>query len=329
MIASDTRYLPNASRWINDMELRKEIEMISRPCPVCGSTDESNVFAEANVNLEQLDEFAFSSRRIPIHMYFRYLSCSVCDSLYASPIPKLDVFSKAYEEAAFDSSSEAHYASRTYGSFLPEIVKNLPDLIGAIDIGTGDGAFLEQLLSIGFTDVVGVEPSKAPIDSAKPEIRPLIRQGIFRSEDFEDGRFSLITCFQTLEHLYEPMQMCRDAYRMLKEGGAAFFICHNRRSISARLLGLKSPIFDIEHLQLFSPESARYMLQDCGFVDIETCIIYNRYPIHYWIKLFPLPLKLKRALISLLRATGIGYLPISVPAGNLAVIGYKKKVRSS
>ena len=302
----------------------KEMEMITRPCPLCGSTNDSNVFAEADFDAERLDDFAFSSRKVPEYMHYRLISCPVCDLLYANPIPILDILVKAYQEADFDSSEEAYYASRTYSRFLPKIMKKLPDLVGAIDIGTGDGAFLEQLLARGFTNAVGVEPSKAPIAAAKDEIRSLIRHSFFQPQDFENDNFSLVTCFQTLEHLYDPMEMCRNAYKMLKKDGAAFFICHNRYSLSTKLLGMRSPIFDIEHLQLFSPKSVKYLLEQNGFADVEVKVIYNCYPLHYWLRLFPLPRKLKLVWMSVLKKTGIGYIPISIPAGNMAVIGYKR-----
>src|SRR3972149_4287528 len=304
--------------------MKKEMEMSTRPCPLCGSTGEPSIFAQADFDLDLLDDFAFASRKIPEYMHYRLISCPVCDLLYASPVPKSGMIARAYEEAAFDSSEEAYYASRTYGGFLPNIIKRLPDLVGAIDVGTGDGAFLEQLLASGFSGVVGIEPSKAPIAAAKVEIMPLIRHGVFNPHDFENETFSLVTCFQTLEHLYDPVEMCRNAHRMLKRGGAVFFICHNFRSLPTKMLGMKSPIFDIEHLQLFSMKSARYMLERSGFVDIEINAVYNRYPLHYWIKLLPMPISLKRSFISILKKTGIGRLPILIPAGNMAVIGYKR-----
>ncbi len=40
---------------------------------------------------------------------------------------------------------------------------------GALDIGTGDGAFLAELLRAGYTDVIGIEPSSAPIEAAAPK----------------------------------------------------------------------------------------------------------------------------------------------------------------
>jgi SAM-dependent methyltransferase len=257
-------------------------------------------------------------------MHHRLIECPVCDLVYASPVPTLEALSSAYNEAAFDSAEEARHAARTYGSFLPAIASRLPDRRGVLDIGTGDGVFLEQLLSRGFSGVMGVEPSTAPIAAAKPKIRPLIKHDIFKPQDYQPGSLSLITCFQTIEHLSDPLEMCRDAHRLLKEGGAVFLIGHNRRAVSARLLGKKSPIFDIEHLQLFSPRSARQLLKRAGFSSIQLKTVRNRYPLHYWLKLFPIPTAPKRKLITLLKTLKVGYLQIPLPAGNMAVIGYKR-----
>ncbi len=301
------------------------MELISRACPVCGSIDETNVFAAADFDFTRLDQFAFASRKIPEYMHYRLLSCPTCDLLYASPVPRAEDLAGSYSDADFDSAVEARYAAMTYSSYLSEIKQRLPDLQGALDIGTGDGAFLEQLLEQGFTDVAGIEPSKAPIAAASTKVKQLIREGIFQGDDFPAASLSLITCFQTLEHLPDPLAMGKSAYAMLKKGGAVFFVCHNRRAASARILGLKSPIFDIEHLQLFSPASARFLLEQSGFTDITVQPIINRYPLHYWLKLFPLPNRIKSNLLAVLQNHPLGRLPIPFPVGNLAAIGYKPR----
>jgi predicted rRNA methylase YqxC with S4 and FtsJ domains len=63
-------------------------------------------------------------------------------------------------------------------------LENIPDTQGALDIGTGDGAFLEELLKKGFTEIIGVEPSNVPIQSSLPEIIPLIKNGQFEAKNF-------------------------------------------------------------------------------------------------------------------------------------------------
>ncbi len=299
------------------------MEMTSRPCPLCGSLDSSQIFAAADFDVERLGNFSFASRKLPEYMHYRLIKCPSCDLLYANPLPGEDYLSQGYSEAAYDSGIEAHYAAATYAKLLSRFAQQLPNRHGALDIGAGDGAFLECLLALGFDQVVGVEPSRAPIAAARPQIKPLIRKGNFRCDDFAAGSLSLVTCFQTLEHLYDPLAMAKAAYRLLKAGGAAFFICHNRRALSAQLLGKKSPIFDIEHLQLFSPSSARYLLKQAGFTEIRLLPVLNRYPLRYWLRLLPLPPGLKRQIIGALDQVGAGGWPLSIPAGNIAVFGFK------
>jgi SAM-dependent methyltransferase len=299
------------------------MEMISRACPLCGSSDTSKVFAEADFNFSDLDRFAFASRKMPEYMHYRLIDCPTCDLLYANPLPCEGDLAEGYGEAAYDSGVEAHYAAKTYARTLSGFIGRLPDRHGALDIGTGDGAFLECLLDLGFEKVAGVEPSRAPIAAAREDVRPLIREGLFRGDDFAPASFSLVTCFQTLEHLGDPLEMARQVKKLLKPGGAAYFICHNRRALSARLLGKRSPIFDIEHLQLFSPQSAHYLLEQSGFTDVTVMEIVNRYPLRYWLRLLPFPQRMKRSLIAALDQVGVGGWSLSVPVGNIAVFGFK------
>jgi SAM-dependent methyltransferase len=299
------------------------LELRSRCCPVCGSADESRVYAEANLDPARFDRFTFASRKLPEYMHARLIQCPSCDLVYASPAPSLESIAAGYREAHFDSGAEASYAAQTYGRLLAGILPRLPDRDGALDVGTGDGAFLRELLRAGFTGVIGVEPSRAPVEAAAPDVRPLIRQELFRPESVAPESLRLVTCFQTIEHLDDPLSLCRTAWQALKPGGALFLIGHNRRALSARLLGRKSPIFDVEHLQLFSPESLRHMLRAAGFAEVSVSHVVNRYPLSYWLRLFPLPSLLKRPLAWALELSRVGRLPIPLPAGNLAAVAFK------
>ena len=298
-------------------------EWVSRRCPLCGSKDESRLFAESNINLEQLDGFAFASRKLPEYMHARLMECSRCGLLYGNPVLSPGALATAYQKAEFDSAGEAHYASSTYARQIRNILPVLPDLNGALDIGTGDGAFLEKLLDLCFENVIGVEPSEAPIESAKAHIRPLIRSGLFHSEKFAAASFSLITCFQTMEHVWDPLETAKGAYTLLKPRGAVAIVVHNRKSLSAKILGMKSPIFDIEHLQLFCPSTGKRLLEQAGFRNVSVTTIWNRYPLRYWAKLLPFPGRMKRPLLKLLKESIIGTVPVTMPAGNLVCIGFK------
>jgi len=296
-------------------------ELVSRPCPVCGATD-SRPFAPSNVDPAALGAFAFASRKLPEYMHFALVTCPTCDLLYTNPAPAPGSLEALYRDAAFDASDESHLASLTYGRQVDRIASRLPDREGALDIGTGDGSFLRELLARGFTGVAGVEPSVAPVELAPPQIRALIRNTSFRVSDFTPRSMALVTLFQTIEHVPDPLSICRDARALLKPGGAFLLVAHNRRALSARVLGLKSPIFDVEHLQLYSPQSLRAMLERAGFppARIEVRPLVNRYPLQYWARLFPLPKPIKPGALALLRKTSLGRLPLAAPVGNLVAV---------
>ncbi len=301
-----------------------KVDWVKRPCPLCQSQDDARVFAEANIDLEKLDAFAFASRKLPEYMHPRLIDCPRCGLLYGNPVLSHETLAGAYQSADFDSSDEAHWASRTYAQRVDRFLRRLPDLDGALDIGTGDGAFLEELLRLGFRNVAGVEPSTAPVQAAKPEIRPLIRQELFRPELFLPRTYSLVSCFQTMEHVWDPLATARGAFELLKPGGAFLIVVHNRAALSAKVLGLKSPIFDIEHLQLFSRHSVRQLFERAGFSRISVDPLWNRYPLHYWMKLFPMPGPFKPRVLAMLKKSPVGHMAVSVPAGNLVAIGFRE-----
>jgi SAM-dependent methyltransferase len=294
-----------------------------RDCPICGSADESNVFAEQRLDLAALDESAFASRKRPEHMRLRLLECPVCELVYASPVPPPEALARAYEEAAFDSAEEARYAARTYARELEPLLAALPDHHGALDIGTGEGAFLGELLRLGFDQVSGIEPSRAPIDAAAPALAPLIEQGTFQAGIRPAASHSLVTCFQTIEHVPDPAELVRDAAELLKPGGMLAIVCHDRRAPVNRALGLRSPIVDVEHQQLFSSRSVEELLRRAGLRSLGHRPIRNRYPIRYWARLSPLPPGPQRGLEGLLERSGLAERALTLPVGNLLAWGFR------
>ncbi len=300
-------------------------ELAARACPVCGNSELSRVFAESNVDWDRLGAFAFALRKLPEHMHHRLLSCAGCDVLYSSPVPTESNLLAAYVAADFDSGNEAALASLTYMRLLSKFEKPLPDRQGTLDVGTGDGAFLERLVDARFTGILGVEPSAAPVAAANPRVRPLIIAGAFRGSDYTPASLSLVTCFQTIEHVSDPLALCREAFSLLKPGGMLMLVCHNHRALSAKLMGRKSPIFDVEHLQLFSMRSIRTLLSEAGFSNTVVKPVINSYPLAYWLRLSPLSIGLKRWLIPAANFLLVGKICLPVPAGNLVAVGYKPR----
>jgi SAM-dependent methyltransferase len=297
----------------------------ARACPVCGAAG-GRELAPARIDAAALDEYAFASRKFPEYMHHRLVECATCDAVYASPVPDLGAIDAAYDAAAFDSKDEAVFASRTYAGLVRPLLPHLPRSGSALDIGTGEGSFLEELLGLGFEHVRGYEPSAAPLAAASERVRSLIVHDVFDPRGAAgSGPYDLITCFMTIEHVPEPARLCRDACGLLAPGGALVIVCHDRRAPLNRVLGARSPIMDIEHLQLFSQASVRALLQRTGFGHVQVRRITNRYPLHYWLKLAPVPARVKRALVAGARRGPLRSLPVSLPVGNLVATGFRQR----
>jgi SAM-dependent methyltransferase len=303
-------------------------QLVTRACPVCG-TESGRELAAARIDVAALGEYAFASRKFPEYMHHRLVECPTCDAVYANPFCDFGGFGAAYGEAAFDSKQEAEFASRTYAGLVRSLLPRLPGRTAALDIGTGEGSLLEQLLDLGFARVAGYEPSAAPLAAASERVRELIVHDVFDAgRAAGSGPFDLVTCCMTIEHVPDPAQLCRDALELLTPGGVLMIVCHDRRAPLNRALGMRSPIVDIEHLQLFSKASARSLLERTGFEGVEVRRMTNRYPLHYWLKLAPVPEGLKRRLVASARRGPLGSLAVSLPVGNLSVTGARPHSRT-
>jgi SAM-dependent methyltransferase len=296
----------------------------SRDCPVCGrGAGDAALFLEASLDPGRLTGASFASRKVPEFMSYRLLRCRDCATVYAAAAPNAGVLAGAYATAEYDSSEEASLAADTYAAALAPTIAALPQGGRMLEIGTGTGALLGRMLASGFAEAVGIEPSHAAIAAAPPELRPFIREGVFVERDFAPESFDLICCFQTLEHVGDPRALARSCARLLRPGGALALVTHDYRAPFNRLLGRRSPIVDIEHLQLFCRASLERLLRDAGLPMQGIVTLVNRYPVRYWLRLAPLPSAVRASATRLLSAMSLDRARLSVNVGNILAVGRK------
>lgn len=293
-----------------------------RPCPVCQGTAFDH-FADERIHTEQISGLTYASRKPPEFMCLRLVRCTTCDLVYAPTPPATEFLEEAYSEADFDSNPEARAAARSYAAALTPHIASLKGRNAAVDVGAGSGPLLPWLKEQGFSPVIGIEPSRAAIEAAPAEIQSMLREGMFSPEMLEGEQPSLICSFMTLEHVSDPRLLADTAYRLLEGGGAFAVVVHDWRAPLNRALGLRSPIIDIEHLQLFSPRSLSSLFERAGFTSIKMQSIKNAYPLRYWLRLTPLPASIKNVVLRLLEKVGLADRTFALSVGNMLAFGVK------
>lgn len=293
-----------------------------RACPVCGSRSYVH-FADERIDPCKVNGFTYSSRKQPEFMCLRLVRCSDCDLVYAPVPPDSDFLSAAYSDAAYDSGPEAAAAARSYAMALTPYMSRLGNRHAAVDIGAGSGPLLPWLVESGFDPVIGIEPSRAAIEAASPVVQPMLREGMFTPAALADISPTLICSFMTLEHVADPESFVAAAYESLEPGGMLAVVVHNWRAPLNRLLGLRSPIIDVEHLQLYSPQSVRTLLARAGFGSIDSKSIKNAYPARYWLRLTPLPSGFKARICAVLDRVGLADRQVPLRVGNMLAVGFK------
>jgi len=300
------------------------IQAALRACPVCGAgADQSEPFLSDTRDESRMSASSFASRKIPEFMSHAMVRCRACDLAYVDRPPIVEELATSYHAADYDSAEEAEDAADAYARAIGPVLQRLSERSAALEIGTGTGAFLERLSILGFRDLVGIEPSTAAIAAAPPNRRAWIHEGIFEGSDFPPESFDLICCFMTLEHVQDPGALVAAANRLLRSGGAFVGVTHDRRALLNRILGRRSPIVDIEHMQLFSAKSAMGLLERNGYVDVGGASFWNRYRPSYWLRLVPMKQPVKEWLTRRLRGSWADKHRIGLNVGNFMSWGFK------
>lgn len=300
---------------------------IERPnlCPVCFSNNkDSNIFLKKNIKLKEINIHSFSSRKIPEFMNYELIKCSECDLIYAINVPGLNYLYGNYSNSIFLSKKQEEEAAETYFQMLNKYVK-FKKKNKAFEVGCSSGSFLTKLKKLGFKEVRGVEPSYSSINSANEEIKKSLLQGFFESPSLFHSDQDLICCFMTLEHVYNPLKVLDKCYKMLNNNGKLIIVVHDHNYILNRILGKKSPIIDIEHLQLFSEKSIIKALKNTKFSKIKIQRITNTYNLSYWLSLFPLSKTFKKKMLCFIKFIRFNNLKIPINVGNIMVIANKNE----
>lgn len=265
----------------------------------------------------------YSARRVPDKIHYQLNKCENCNLIFSSPIFSKEKIAWLYAESYLSYPEQINFATVTYMELFETIFPKLNDDPSILEIGCGNGFFLKALRKKGLKKLFGVEPSKKMVKDLSSASGIKIMLSIFKKGLFPNNKFDIVCCFHTLDHVIRPNQFVKETFMVLKKGGFALFVIHDTGAFSVKLLGERSPIFDIEHIYLFNKENIAALFRNNGFNIIAISGLKNKYPLAYWIKMASLPRFLKIPVYKFLEFSRLGGLPFSLKGGNMFIIAQK------
>ena len=212
---------------------------------------------------------------------------------------------------------------KTYLKLVNKALKGKSFKKSIFEVGGGNGFFLEAAKDSHFAQVTGVEPSTEAINAARADIKPhmiasMMKDGVLKENSFEVGAM-----FHTLDHLSDPVTTLKDCLRALEPGGVFVVAIHNERSWSARLMGERSPIIDVEHTHLYTLKSGEALFRKIGFTDVRSGAYNNHYSLAYILHLIPISRTFRKRILESFMGSVLSKIKVVLPLGNMWVAGAK------
>lgn len=225
----------------------------------------------------------FCRKPVPVRPLFsredgkEIVRCKECGICFLFPIPTREEIERWYTDPAYFSSK----SKIGYQDYLLEQAQDDSTGNGAwarrlswieatrkkgklLDVGSAMGHFLHAARKRGW-EVEGVDLSPSACQYARESFGIRTHHGTLLSGNFMADSFDLVTLWETLEHLPDPLSSLREVSRVLKPGGEVWLSTPNFQAFA--LEGKKWIVLyrAWEHLYYFTPDFLVRLLRLAGF----------------------------------------------------------------
>jgi cyclopropane fatty-acyl-phospholipid synthase-like methyltransferase len=157
----------------------------------------------------------------------------------------------------------------TYRSFFRQVRHRSGATL--LDIGCGVGRFGHGAHARGWS-VTGIDVSALAVAAGQATAPFPLRACSVEELVEEEQQFDVITAFEVLEHLSDPVGFLSNARRLLKPGGQAFCTVPNWNSKTVQTSARPDWLPPI-HLLFFTPVALQTVGEMSGFINVATGLI--------------------------------------------------------
>jgi 2-polyprenyl-3-methyl-5-hydroxy-6-metoxy-1,4-benzoquinol methylase len=211
---------------------------------------------------------------------FNFVECANCKTVYINPRPTLNMLEKYYSEGKsiqywndeIYPKSEEIRRSKIFKPRAMKIIKlclkyGVPTSSLA-DIGSGYGTFCEEVMHKNiFKEIIAIEPSHKLAQTCRKKGIKIIENII---EHVNLKNINIITCFELLEHIFQPNLLINSCYKKLSTNGLLILTMPNSKGFDLAELGKYSDNYaGPNHLNYFNINSIQLLLKKNGFEILE------------------------------------------------------------
>jgi SAM-dependent methyltransferase len=232
--------------------------VVNSGCPICRSVP-----------------FRIVEHAEPPHCVVRCLECGL---IYVDPLPNAQHLAGHYDEDYYSEwvSSQADKRRRMWARRLEAIARKTPTG-RLLDVGCGDGVFLNLAMGSGWT-VEGTEVSAWAAEHATRNIGRPVFCGEIWGAGFLARSFDVVTLWHVLEHVSSPLRVLEEVRKVLKPAGRLVVAVpnvddHVMQTVYRLVKRRKPHLFSVAdkelHLYHFSVASLKGLLDKAGFTCVE------------------------------------------------------------
>jgi 2-polyprenyl-3-methyl-5-hydroxy-6-metoxy-1,4-benzoquinol methylase len=226
------------------------------PCTYCKSTDNTQLYPTNDV----------------FGHHYHINCCNDCNAYFLTKPPDSERLAQAYDDSyygegddKFDGTIEKvlDYFRRKRAKKVHRFVKGKGKVL---DVGCGNGRFLQFLGDMGDYNLNGVEMEGGSADRAAKVPGLQLKKGTLLPGDFDVESLDAITMFHVFEHLTEPAETLKTMTSILKKGGMLMISFPNIDSWQAkRFKGNWLHLDPPRHISFYSPKRFKEIVNELGY----------------------------------------------------------------
>lgn len=203
----------------------------------------------------------------PLSRYYEQhslIKCGNCSLVFAEKIPSIEELNSHYSAYSYDNHATISTSTlKSYSDLLDEM-EPFRSNNRLLDTGCGRGWFLVEAKKRGW-EVYGTEYSDKAVELCEKNGINM-KHGQLNAALFEAGYFDVITSFEVIEHINNPLEDLAYISSFLRSGGLFYCTTPNFNSIMRYYLKEKYNVIEYpEHLTYYTKKTLSAAIEKSAF----------------------------------------------------------------